>query len=107
MFAVYVISQSCAKVAKALVIFLSELVIRLIKVCSLYHEQHQWHLYCQTFSFLMNHIYYICIKSVSHFQLYYMNHNMFTDCDVDKILARRCLARRRIVASHDINFTIS
>ena len=33
--------------------------------------------------------------------------NTFTDCDVDKVLARRCLARRRNVTSHGINFTIS
>ena len=33
--------------------------------------------------------------------------NMFTDCDVDKILARLCLARRRNVVSHGIVFTIS
>ena len=28
---------------------------------------------------------------------------MFTDCDVDKILAPSCLARRRNVASNGIN----
>ena len=33
--------------------------------------------------------------------------NKFTDCDVDKVFARHCLAPRRNVASHGINFTIS